>query len=102
MSSTIATCSPSIRDNEVYGVEVPGCEGRAGMAVVVIRSEAEESDEQILRAINEQCKKNLAAYAKPIFVRVKRQGDIPMTATFKHLTKDLVKQVCICSFPMMC
>jgi solute carrier family 27 fatty acid transporter 1/4 len=47
----------------VYGVEVPGEEGRAGMAAV-------KMDKNIdLNALASAMKKDLPAYSKPLFIR---------------------------------
>jgi len=66
---------PGITQAIVYGVAVPGCEGRAGMAAVV-------SDRPIdLVAFREHLAGHLPEYARPLFLRV--CDDIDVTGTFK-------------------
>ena len=60
----------------VYGVAVPGHEGRAGMAAVVMQP-GHEFDPARFYALSQQ----LPEYAAPLFVRVADQAD--MTTTFK-------------------
>ena len=75
---------PGVRDVCVYGVEVPGAEGRAGMAAIV-------SDDTVDGgALGRHVTKQLPAYARPLFVR--RLPAIEMTGTFKHRKSDLVRE----------
>ncbi|ROT69516.1 Long-chain fatty acid transport protein 4 [Penaeus vannamei] len=52
-------------DVVVYGVEVPGAEGRAGMAAV----ERKDDQDLDLTALYAALESSLAAYARPLFVR---------------------------------
>src|ERR1700716_3102462 len=54
---------PGIKEANVYGVEVPGGEGKAGMAAVV------KGPEFDLDALSEYLEKNLPFFARPIFLR---------------------------------
>jgi len=73
--SEAITAFPGITQAIVYGVAVPGCEGRAGMAAVV-------SDRPIdLIAFREHLAGHLPEYARPLFLRV--CDDIDVTGTFK-------------------
>ncbi|XP_073972287.1 long-chain fatty acid transport protein 1-like isoform X2 [Rhodnius prolixus] len=65
-----------LKDATVYGVEIPGVEGRAGM--VAIMDEEKKLD---LNRLEEGVKKELSSFARPVFVRV--INSIPMTGTFK-------------------
>ena len=47
----------------VYGVEIPGQEGRAGMATIMTTSVD-------IKKLGESLKKDLPAYARPIFIRL--------------------------------
>jgi acyl-CoA synthetase (AMP-forming)/AMP-acid ligase II len=47
----------------VYGVEVPGQEGRAGMAILI-------TDSIDAKKLSDYVQKNLPFYAKPLFIRV--------------------------------
>ncbi|MEN8722037.1 MAG: long-chain-acyl-CoA synthetase [Alphaproteobacteria bacterium] len=73
-----------IEEANVYGVEVPGADGRAGMASVVVAGDLDRAN---LRKILER---DLPAYARPIFLRL--QGEMEVTGTFKHRKVDLVKE----------
>jgi fatty-acyl-CoA synthase len=73
-----------IRDANVYGVAVPGHEGRAGMAAIAA---AETLD---LAALHAHLQVQLPAYARPLFLRIR--GEIDMTMTFKQKKTDLVAE----------
>ncbi len=68
----------------VYGVEVPGADGRAGMAALLMSDGAELDAEAFFRHVNEQ----LPRYAAPVFARVLAEQE--MTGTFKIRKVDLV------------
>lgn len=70
----------------VYGVTVPGNEGRAGMALVVMQQGCTFDPQAFYQFVCER----LPHYARPVFVRVGSQAD--MTTTFKHRKIDLQKQ----------
>jgi citronellyl-CoA synthetase len=62
----------------VYGVKIPGTDGRAGMTAIIPSIGVENLD---LHGLVETLKKNLPAYAIPIFIRVK--SDLATTVTYK-------------------
>ncbi len=71
----------------VYGVELPRADGRAGMASMVLADDVEELDIDSFSAhVNEQ----LPAYARPVFLRIQR--DMDTTGTFKMVKGDLRKE----------
>jgi fatty-acyl-CoA synthase len=74
----------AIREANVYGVQVPGMEGRAGMASLVV-----EKDFDIAR-LPEHLKTRLPSYARPIFLRL--SPSIEVTGTFKQRKIDLVRE----------
>lgn len=78
--------APSIQEANVYGVEIPGKEGRAGMAVVCL----EENSEFDGAGIYNHATTCLASYACPVFLRVKREMDI--TGTYKQKKVKLVEE----------
>ena len=60
-----------LKDAVVYGVEIPGTEGRAGMAA--IHDPEEEVDmSELAKAIQTE----LPAFSRPLFVRVVKNLDI--------------------------
>jgi acyl-CoA synthetase (AMP-forming)/AMP-acid ligase II len=72
---------PGVTECAVYGVEVPGMPGRAGMATVVLAPERADlaRDPEPLRA---QLARELPGYAVPVFLRV--AASLLTTGTFKH------------------
>jgi len=73
---------PGVLDATAYGVEIPGADGRAGMAALVV-------DEGFdLAALRRHLEGSLPAYARPVFLRVRTELDT--TATFKHQKNELV------------
>jgi citronellyl-CoA synthetase len=71
----------------VYGVEIPGADGRAGMAAITL---ADGVPTLNLEAFSEYLRTELPGYAVPVFVRI--QPDIDVTGTFKMVKGDLRKQ----------
>jgi len=71
----------------VFGVEIPGADGRAGMAAVTLQDGATALD---LEAFSTFLRAELPAYAVPLFVRI--QPDIDVTGTFKMVKGELRKQ----------
>lgn len=82
--SEAVTVFPGIKEANVYGVRVPGAEGRVGMAALVVE------DGLDLDGFARHVIQQLAAYARPVFLRVTRE--IETTSTFKQRKNDLVKQ----------
>ncbi|XP_076662847.1 fatty acid transport protein 1 isoform X2 [Andrena cerasifolii] len=71
------------RDCIVYGVEIPGLEGRAGMAAIL-----DESGTLDISKLSTDLKEHLAFYAVPRFIRILTKIDL--TGTFKLKKKDLL------------
>ena len=71
-----------VLEANVYGVEVPGTDGRAGMASLVVDSDFD------LRSLHVAVRSGLASYARPLFIRL--QQEMQITGTFKHRKVDLV------------
>ncbi len=70
--------APGVHETAVYGVSVPGAEGRAGMALVV-PDEVGRFDPQAFLA---HAAKKLPRYARPLFIRVAASMDV--TGNFKN------------------
>nr|XP_018911741.1 PREDICTED: long-chain fatty acid transport protein 4-like isoform X2 [Bemisia tabaci] len=70
------------RDCVVYGVEINGTEGRAGMAAIL-----DPTNSLDLETVAQQTKKNLPSYARPLFIRALNQ--VEMTGTYKLKKLDL-------------
>ncbi|KFP32364.1 Very long-chain acyl-CoA synthetase, partial [Colius striatus] len=75
-----------IQEAVVYGVSVPGYEGRTGMACIRLKETSEFNGESVYRHVNTQ----LPNYARPRFIRIK--SDIELTATFKYRKVQLVEE----------
>lgn len=70
------------KDCIIYGVEVHGAEGRAGMAAI-----CDENDTLNLKQLSSDIKDQLPFYARPQFLRILSKVDL--TSTFKLKKKDL-------------
>ena len=67
----------------VYGVEVPGYDGRAGMAAIVSDTPPD------LEELKNYLETELPHYARPVFLRLSRESET--TSTFKFKKTNLVK-----------
>jgi fatty-acyl-CoA synthase len=82
--SEAITVFPGVKEANVYGVPVPGYDGKVGMAAVV-------ADENLdLGGLREYLAQSLPEYAQPAFLRIQPQLDV--TGTFKQRKVDLVKE----------
>jgi acyl-CoA synthetase (AMP-forming)/AMP-acid ligase II len=86
---------PAVRESTVYGVELPGNEGRAGMVSLNVDGPAESFD---FEALLSTCRRELPSYAIPLFVRV-RSG-LDTTGTFKHQKQRLRDEAWRCEEPV--
>jgi fatty-acyl-CoA synthase len=77
------TAWAQVREAVVYGVEVSGHEGRAGMVAVVT------DDELDLAGFRAHLATRLPEFARPVFVRL--LNEIETTGTFKPKKHDLVR-----------
>lgn len=75
---------PGINEANVYGVVIPGGEGKAGMASLVTGPKFD------IDALAGHLEENLPSYARPIFLRFQRH--IETTSTFKQRKLELQKQ----------
>ncbi|MDB4976585.1 MAG: long-chain-acyl-CoA synthetase [Myxococcaceae bacterium] len=67
-----------VLESNVYGVSVPGSEGRAGMASISATGDFD------IAALGSYVCSKLPAYQRPYFVRVQKEGGQRITGTFKH------------------
>lgn len=87
----IINAHPQVQTSNVYGVEIPGTDGRAGMAAITFDPEQVASDSDIDWAgLTAHIDAQLASYARPIFIRVQREQ--PTTSTFKLQKTELKRQ----------
>lgn len=81
--SAVST-APGVRDGVVYGVAVPGSDGRAGMAALVVDERFDVS------AFHRHVTQFLPGYAVPVFLRLVR--GLAATGTFKPLKSELTRE----------
>jgi len=74
---------PGVTEVNVYGVSIPGKEGRCCMAAMVF-------SDLNFDTLAKYCRDNLPTYAIPLFIR--KMPEIQITSTFKHQKGDLQKQ----------
>ncbi|KAI1287438.1 Long-chain fatty acid transport protein 4 [Halotydeus destructor] len=77
VESILMKCLP-LSDAVVYGVEIPACEGRAGMAAML---PSEGPEKLSVKSLYDRICTDLPSYAMPIFVRILDKVDL--TGTFK-------------------
>jgi acyl-CoA synthetase (AMP-forming)/AMP-acid ligase II len=80
----VLNLGPGVRESNVYGVTIPGTEGRAGMAAIVV--DPEFSPERLYAYADAE----LPSYSVPRFLRV--VDSMSTTGTFKHTKVDLREQ----------
>jgi fatty-acyl-CoA synthase len=73
-----------VLDATTYGVEVPGTDGRAGMAAIVV------DDTFDFCAFADHLARRLPAYAHPLFVRI--SAELDSTETFKQKKQLLMRE----------
>jgi len=82
---SMALCAfRGIKEANVYGVAVPGADGRAGMATLIAGSDLD------LTALRAHLTNRLPSYACPMFLRIRSEMEV--TATFKYTKSDLVRE----------
>ena len=77
VASVVSKC-PGVLEANIYGVELPGKDGRACMAAIVESSDGSLDLDALARIVVEQ----LPAYSVPLFVR--KLPRMEVTGTFKH------------------
>jgi fatty-acyl-CoA synthase len=80
---TALTASRGVIEGVVYGVSVPGADGRAGTAALVVNSDFD------LAAFRAEVASRLPPYARPVFLRI--LATLEATGTFKPRKQDLAQ-----------
>lgn len=75
---------PGVLEANVYGVAIPGTEGKAGMAALVVAPDID------LNGLHTHLERTLPVYARPLFLRL--TGELDATGTFKHRKLDLARE----------
>jgi fatty-acyl-CoA synthase len=83
VAAAIAACA-GVAAAVVYGVTVPGADGRAGMAALVTQEGFDLAD------LHARVTEALPAYARPVFLRL--TPDLAVTSTFKQKTDGLAAE----------
>ncbi len=87
VAAAVAAC-PGVREAVVYGVAIPGYDGRAGMAAVTTTQGFS------LDALHRHLAANLPGYARPLFIRI--CDSLVVTGTFKLVTGQLARDGYAC------
>jgi fatty-acyl-CoA synthase len=82
VNDAIMDC-PGVLDAATYGVTVPGADGRAGMAALVVDRGFD------LKFFAEHMSRRIPVYALPVFVRLCNTLDV--TETFKRQKQRLIR-----------
>ncbi|MGA7538459.1 MAG: long-chain-acyl-CoA synthetase [Steroidobacteraceae bacterium] len=82
-AAVLASCH-GVTDVAVYGVSVPGTEGRAGMAALVVGPEFD------LAVLGRELAGKLPEYARPVFLRI--VPSLEVTGTFKLRKQELADE----------
>ncbi|KAK3326924.1 hypothetical protein B0T19DRAFT_148862 [Cercophora scortea] len=78
---------PAVREANVYGVELPNHDGRAGCVAIAFAS---PPDESVLRSLADHVDDRLPRYAVPLFLRVVKEVGMQRTGTMK-LQKQVLR-----------
>lgn len=81
---TALAASRGVLDGVVYGVIVPGADGRAGAAALIVNADFD------LAVFHADVAQRLPAYARPVFLRLLRR--LESTGTFKPRKQDLMDE----------
>ena len=83
VANALGSC-PGVAAAAVYGVPVPGTEGRAGMAALAVDAAFR------LDALHAHAAERLPEHARPVFLRL--CAALEVTGTFKPVKADLVRE----------
>jgi fatty-acyl-CoA synthase len=83
VNEAVSDC-PGVTEATTYGVEIPGADGRAGMAAIVIDNRFD------LHEFAKHLSRRLPAYACPVMIRICMSLDT--TETFKQKKQELVRE----------
>ena len=81
--AAVLSAFPGVTQANVYGVEIKGYDGRAGMASIVTEGDID------LSALKAHVVAALPHYARPVFIRMSQEAET--TGTFKFKKINLVK-----------
>ncbi|XP_043083699.1 very long-chain acyl-CoA synthetase [Puntigrus tetrazona] len=84
--SDLLTMAAGVKEANVYGVTVPGYEGKTGMATITLKKDHRFKPEAVFSHVTSY----LPSYARPRFIRI--QDCLAVTSTFKQLKGTLVEE----------
>ncbi len=82
--SEVLSKAPGVSTANVYGVPIPGTDGKAGMAAITTDGEVDFDNLHALLS------ERLPSYALPLFIRVQKEAET--TGTFKYRKVELVEE----------
>ncbi|OTA98097.1 hypothetical protein M426DRAFT_326253 [Hypoxylon sp. CI-4A] len=88
--SEALSAHPTVQEANVYGVQLPNHDGRAGCAALSLNQE--QVDDGLLRSLAEHVSSKLPKYAIPIFLRLGKGLSKAMTDTNKQKKSELRTQ----------
>lgn len=87
---------PAVDEANVYGVQLPHHDGRAGCVALILNSggnsggfQPDGTSDEVLNSLAEHIHKGLPKYAAPVFLRITRAGKMQTTGTNKQQKHDL-------------
>ena len=80
---------PDVHISNVYGVDIPNTDGKAGMAALILNEKIEDARDLDLVRLSNHISSNLPHYAHPVFLRL--LDEQPTTATMK-LQKNVLRE----------
>lgn len=87
---------PAVDEANVYGVQLPHHDGRAGCVALILNSDSnsggfqpDRTSDEVLNSLAEHIHKGLPKYAAPVFLRITRAGKMQTTGTNKQQKHDL-------------
>lgn len=88
--SQVLGLHPAVHEANVYGVQLPHHDGRAGcVALIFNEGFSNGTKDEVLNSLAEHVHKGLPKYAAPIFLRITRRGKMQTTGTNKQQKHDL-------------
>ncbi len=73
-----------VETTNVYGVEIPETDGRAGMAAIQFLANENQEKPLDIKALSDYIINSLPVYARPVFIRI-LSDDVDSTTTFKMM-----------------
>lgn len=77
---------PAVQEANVYGVQLPNHDGRAGCVAIVLR---ESPTQEVMTSLAQHARETLPKYAVPIFLRVVTDMTAQVTGTNKQQKHEL-------------